>query len=142
MKEKKGLMPAVCSSQHCCIQCLCPKAGHCRPTPPPETPRQSQASLAQSLGRSLFLSPGSWCTPGFVVPSKSLSPQPRGSVIKSHWPSNSLGILTPSADPKVGKSVVDPRTFATVQEVLWYSCSPVCGPTAQWVYGGANGDLL
>ena len=42
-----------------------PTADHCRPTPPPETPGHSQASLAQSLLGSL-LSPGSWCTQGFV----------------------------------------------------------------------------
>ena len=72
-----------------------PAAGHCWPTPLPE---HSQASLAQSLVGSLLLSPGSWCTQGFVVPFKSLLPQSCLSmVIKSHWPpkSNSLGILSP-----------------------------------------------
>ena len=39
-----------------------PAAGHHRPTPPPETPGHSQASLGQSLVGSLLLSPGSWCT--------------------------------------------------------------------------------
>ena len=43
-----------------------PAAGHHRPTPPPETLGQSQASLAQSLVGSLLLSPGSWCTQGSV----------------------------------------------------------------------------
>ena len=43
-----------------------PPADQCRPTPPPETPRHSQVSLAQSLVGSLLLSPGSWCTQGFV----------------------------------------------------------------------------
>ena len=43
-----------------------PAAGHCRPTLPPETPGHSQASLGQSLVGSLLLSPGSWCTQGFV----------------------------------------------------------------------------
>jgi len=43
-----------------------PAAGHCRPTPPPETPGHSQASLGQSLVGSLLLSPGSWCAQGFV----------------------------------------------------------------------------
>ena len=43
-----------------------PTADHCQPTPPPETPGHSQASLAQSLLGSLLLSPGSWCTEGFV----------------------------------------------------------------------------
>ena len=41
-------------------------AGRYQPTPPPETPGQSQESLAQTLLGSLLLSPGSWCTQGFV----------------------------------------------------------------------------
>ena len=37
-------------------------AGHHRPTPPPETPGHSRASLDQSPVGSLLLSPGSLCT--------------------------------------------------------------------------------
>ena len=36
-----------------------PAAGHCRPTPLPETPGHSQATVGQSLVGSLLLSPGS-----------------------------------------------------------------------------------
>ena len=36
-----------------------PTAGHCRPTPLPETPGHSQTSLSQTLVGSLLLSPGS-----------------------------------------------------------------------------------
>ena len=43
-----------------------PSAGHCQPTPLLETPGHSQASLAQSLVGTLFLSPGSWCTEDLV----------------------------------------------------------------------------
>ena len=43
-----------------------PAAGHRGPTPLPETPGHSRASLCQSLVGSLLLSPGSWCTQGFV----------------------------------------------------------------------------
>ena len=39
-----------------------PEAGHHQPTPMLETPGHAQASLGQSLVRSLLLSPGSWCT--------------------------------------------------------------------------------
>ena len=77
-----------------------PAAGHCQLIPPLETPRHSQASLAQSLVGSLLLSPGSWCTQVLFVPYKSLFPQSCVSfVIKSHWPpkSNSLGVLSPFA---------------------------------------------
>ena len=41
-------------------------AGYHHPTPLPETPGSSQANLGQSLVGSLFISPGSWCTQGFV----------------------------------------------------------------------------
>ena len=70
------------------------------PPPPLETPGHSQASLAQSLVGTLLLSPGSWCTQGFVWALQSLFPQSCGSsIIKSLWPpkSNSLGILSPFA---------------------------------------------
>ena len=43
-----------------------PAAGHCRLTPLPETPGHSWTSLGQSLVGSLLLSPGSWCTQGFI----------------------------------------------------------------------------
>ena len=71
--------------------------------------------------------PRSWCTQGFIVPSKSLFP----------W-----GFSVLLLDPQVGKSVVGPRTFATVWEILYYNCSPVCGSSAWQLYGGANGNLL
>ena len=41
-----------------------PGAGHCRPTPLPETPGHSGACVGQSLVGSLLLFPGSWCTQG------------------------------------------------------------------------------
>ena len=41
-------------------------SGHCRRTPPPETPGHSLANLSQSLVESLLLSPGSWGTQGSV----------------------------------------------------------------------------
>ena len=47
-------------------------AGHCQPTPPPETSGHSQASLGQSLVGPLFLSTGSWCIQGFVCALKDL----------------------------------------------------------------------
>ena len=47
---------AAChSSKDCCSHAPDPRAGHCQPTPPPETPGHLQASLGQSLVRSLFL---------------------------------------------------------------------------------------
>ena len=63
---------------HACTATLSapsPAAGHRRPTPPPETPGHSRASLGQSLVGSLLLSPGSWCTQGSVCAfQESVSP--------------------------------------------------------------------
>ena len=52
-----------------------PAAGHHRPTPPPETPGHSQASLGQSLVGPLLLPPGSGAHKVLSVTSKSLFPQ-------------------------------------------------------------------
>ena len=121
-------------------------ADHCQHMPRPETPGKSQSSLAQSLVRSLLLFPGSLCTHKVLfVPSKSLFPQSCGSsIIKSHWASksNSLQVLRPFARSPGWESVVGPRTFATVQELLWYNHSPVCGSSAPLLCSGANGNLL
>ena len=47
----------------------------CRPTPPPETPGNSQESPSQSLMGTLLLSLGSWCTKDFVYAlQESVSP--------------------------------------------------------------------
>ena len=48
----------------------------------------------------------------------------------------------PLPDLQVGKSVLGPRTFLTVQEFIYYNCSAVCGSSVQWIYGRVNGDLL
>ena len=62
-----------------------PAAGHCQPTPPPETPGHSRAGSV-SCG-SLLLSPGSWCPQASVCAlQESVSPvlckfwQPYGGV--------------------------------------------------------------
>ena len=52
-----------------------PEAGHLLPTPLLQTPGHSWARLSQSLLWSLLLTPGSWCTKGFVCAfQESLSP--------------------------------------------------------------------
>ena len=61
-------------SQNCHTHCTWPASGHCWPTPPPETPGHSWASLGKSLVGSLLLSPGSWGTQGFVCALKGLFP--------------------------------------------------------------------
>ena len=96
-EDNGNLLPKDCA--HTLVSSASdPAVGHRQLTPPLETPRHPQASLAQSLVGSLLLSPGSWCTQVLFVPSKSLFPQSCvSSGIKSHWPpkSNSLGVLSP-----------------------------------------------
>ena len=54
---------------------LSPASGHHQPMLPPETPGHSWASLGQSLVGSLPLSPGSWCTWGFICALQELISQ-------------------------------------------------------------------
>ena len=106
-----------------------------------DTHRQAWLSLL----RGHFFSPGSRCMQSFVCTLQSLFLQYWGSsVIKSHWPpkSSSLEFSVALPGPQVGKSVVGPRSFLTVQEFLWYNCSALCGSSAWWLYGGVNGNLL
>ena len=52
-----------------------PEAGHHGTTPLLETPEHSWACLGQFLVGSLLLSPGAWCTRGFVCTlQESVSP--------------------------------------------------------------------
>ena len=69
MVEVMKIMVTSFQRSHACSTVLCgssPAAGHCWPTPLQETTGHSEASLSQSPVASLLLSPGSWCTQGFV----------------------------------------------------------------------------
>ena len=62
MMEVMKIMGTSFKRSHACTATLSapsPAAGHCRPVPPPETPRHLWASLGQSLVESLLLSPES-----------------------------------------------------------------------------------
>ena len=62
MVEVMKIMATSFKRSHACTGTLTapnPAAGHHQPTPLPETPGHSQASLSQSLVGSLLLSPGS-----------------------------------------------------------------------------------
>ena len=89
---------------------------------------------------SLLLSSRSWCAQDFVCALQDWSlcfPHSCGRrVIKSHWPSRSDSLGSPS--PFVGspgwKLDTGFRTFTTVGELLWYYYSPVCGSLSLWVW--------
>ena len=61
--EVMKIMATSFKTSHVCTAALTapnPASGHHQPTPPPETPGHSWASLGQSLVGSLLPSPGSW----------------------------------------------------------------------------------
>ena len=75
--EVMKIMVTSFKRSHACTATLSvpnPAAGHHQPTPPRETPGHSQASLGQSLVRSLLLSPGSWCTKFCLCPPRVYFP--------------------------------------------------------------------
>ena len=78
MMEVMKIMATSFKRPRACIATLSapnPAAGHRRPTPLPETPGHSWASLGQSLVESLLLSSGSCCAQGFVCAfQESVSP--------------------------------------------------------------------
>ena len=69
-----------------------PTAGHHQSVPLPDTPGHSWASLGQSLGGSLLLSPGFCCTQGFVCALQdSVSP-----VLCKFWQLSGGVMVSPS----------------------------------------------
>ena len=64
--EDNGSLLQKVPCTHCCTECPNPAPGHHCPTPLPETPRHSRASVGQSLMGSLLLSPGFSCAQEFV----------------------------------------------------------------------------
>ena len=76
--------------------------------------------------------------------SKNLFPKSYGSSVNQiplAFSQIPWGFLVPLLDTQVGKTVLGPRTFATVRELLSYNCTLVCGSSAQRLTG-ANGSLL
>ena len=77
MVEVMKIMATSFKTSHVCTAALTapnPASGHHQPTPPPETPGHSWASLGQSLVGSLLLSPGSWCTKFCLCPPRVYFP--------------------------------------------------------------------
>ena len=122
------LLPGLLYSMPLTIDpCLCWKL--------PDTPEQVWLKLFWGHF-SFLLGPGVHKV--LFVPCKSQFPQSCGSsVIKSFGLQSQIpwGFSVPLACPQVGKSVVGPRTFAKLQELLCCNCSPICGSSAQPMVG-------
>ena len=110
-----------------------------QPMPSPETPVHSQACLAQSLVGSLLLSPGSWCTQGFVCPV-------RESVSLVLWKfCNQIPLAFKFKFSGVSQSLCwifrleiccGSQNFCKRARLLWCKCSPICGLSAWHLYSG------
>ena len=74
MVEVMKIMAISFKGSHAAPSAPDPARGHRRPSPLPETPGHSRASLGQSLVGSL-LSPGSWYAQGFFCVLQELFPQ-------------------------------------------------------------------
>ena len=134
-------MPACWASQDCCSQCPWPRD---RLLSTHASARDSQARTGKPGSVSCGVTaPFSWvlvCTWFCMCPPRvPVSPVLWRFYNQICWPSESgsLEILSP-----FGKSVMGPRIFIAVWELLWYNCFPVCDLPAQQLYNGANGDLL
>ena len=127
--------------QDCCIHCRWPCG---RPLSTYASVRDSWTLTGKSGSVSYGITvPFSWvlvhtrfclCPPRVCFPSSVEVLQSNPTGLQSQIP---RGFSVPFPDPQVGKSVMGPRTFVTVKEVLWCNYSPVCGSSAQWLYGGA-----
>ena len=116
-------MPACCPSQDGCSQCAWPQGN---PLSTHTSAGDSQTLIGKSGSVSCGVTaPFSWV----LVCTRFCSCPPRVSVSPVLWKfcnemplafqkSNSLGILSPFAGCPGGKSVVGPRTFAIVRELL------------------------
>ena len=106
---------------HCCIQCPDPAAGHCQPTPPPETPGHSKASLAQSLVWTLLLSPGSWCT-RFYLPQSHLKRITLKILLFSLGRKKTGSLIVPYPTLAFKNTTFTFNPFAYVLLFPWYRC--------------------
>ena len=117
----------------------------CWSMPPPDTPGHSRANLAQSPVGSLLLSPGSWCTQDFVCAhQESISP-----VLWKFY--NQIPLAFKVKFPEDSQSLCQILRLGNLLwaiELLQQGRNSfgviflVCGLSAWWLYGGANGNLF
>ena len=117
-----------------------PAVGYQQPTPPPETPGHSRASLGQSLVGSLLLSLGPGVHGVLFVPSKSLFPQSwvrSGSSVVGLRATSSKRAMPPPAllhpEPlPLWQATADPyirRRHSNTQRQVWLG---LCGVSGGW----------
>ena len=122
-----------------------PTAGHYRLTPLPETPRLSQAGLAQSLVGSLRLSP-LMCTRSCFCLQESLLPPvlwKSCNEIPVTFKVRFLGESeSPCQIPSLGSLLWGLEPHCNSERTSLCNCSSACGPPTWRIYGRTNGDLL
>ena len=126
--------------RYCHTQCSQP----CSRTPLTHTSAWDSWTLTGKSGSVScgVTSPFSWVlvhTRFCLCPPRVCFPSPVEVVLSSSTgPQIFSGFSVSLLDPQVGKSFVGLGTFATVWELLWYNCSPVCGLSASRLYGGTH----
>ena len=122
----KRTYASCCNSQDCCSQCPWPRG---RPLLTLTSARDSRTLTGKSGSVSCHWS----FLLGHGIHQVLLCPP------KVCFPGGWFSVLLP--DPQVGKSVVVPRTFATVWDLLCLIV-PVCGLSARQLHSGNNGGVL
>ena len=105
-------MPASHDPRTVIVSVLDPAASHCWPMPLQETPENSQAGKSGPVSFGVP-APFSWA----LVHTRFCLCPLRVCFSGGFW------VLL--LDPQDGKSVVGPRTSATMPELIWYNFSPV-----------------
>ena len=113
-----------------------PAAGPRRPTPPPETPGHSRASLGQSPVGSLLLSPGSGCTRFCCALQESISRccvSSGGSMVGLMATSSKRAYTAPRSAAQspcpCGRPLLSRSSAADTQTQFWLS---LCGVPGSW----------
>ena len=100
--------------------------------PLPETPKHAQASLGQSPAGSLLLSPGSWCTQGFVCGLQASVSQSfvssRGSMVGLMETSSKRAYAIPrSTAPRAPAPSSPLLTHTSTEDNQTQFCLSLCG---------------
>ena len=142
--EDNGDFFQKCPCRQCCRQCPQPCSRTRQPMASPGILGHSQASLGQSLLGSPLLSPGFWCTQGFVCAlqqSVSWSCLSSGiSVVGLMVTSSKRAYATPSsAAPRAPAPMAAHCLPASPQETLTHSSVSVSGISgSRWAQGRLN----
>ena len=140
--EDNGDHPQKTPCMHCYNQCPQPCSGHHQPTAPLETPGHYRQVWVSLLGRSLLLSPGSWCTRFCLCPQRVYFP-----VLCKFWQLYVGLMVTSSKRAYAIPTSAAPRAPVPVAVLCWpippqemlkhkHSSIGLCGVHGSWCTQG------